>query len=131
VGELADGYADEVSIDEAKGWVGDVKEVRVITSGSDRLVLAQIDNETVDRDGRTSPAKYGFFSCRERCADPTEPPAQPGVATRPTAAGLPEKLRIHDLHHSHAPILIHAGTDVKAAQARLGHGSPSITLDAY
>lgn len=47
------------------------------------------------------------------------------------AAGLPESVRIHDLRHSHVSILIQAGTNVKIVQARLGHSTPSITLDIY
>jgi integrase len=47
------------------------------------------------------------------------------------AAGLPSDVRIHDLRHSCASILILAGTDVKTVQARLGHANPSTTLDVY
>lgn len=37
----------------------------------------------------------------------------------------------HDLRHSHASLLLRAGTSVLVVSARLGHRSPSFTLDTY
>ncbi|TGB04716.1 site-specific integrase [Halobacillus salinus] len=45
-------------------------------------------------------------------------------------AGLP-KLPIHSLRHTHAVLLMEAGTDMKYIQERLGHGSMQITADVY
>ena len=42
-----------------------------------------------------------------------------------------EGLRFHDLRHTHATSLIHAGVDVKTVQTRLGHSSPVITMSVY
>ena len=44
--------------------------------------------------------------------------------------GLPV-IRFHDLRHTHATVLLHAGTPAHVVAARLGHASPSITLDVY
>src|SRR5579885_348493 len=38
---------------------------------------------------------------------------------------------IHGLRHQHASLLAQAGVSVKAAQKRLGHSNPLITLDIY
>lgn len=46
------------------------------------------------------------------------------------AAGL-EKIRIHDLRHSHASFLINNGVAPLAISKRLGHKSLSTTLDVY
>ncbi|MCD8208055.1 MAG: site-specific integrase [Bacteroidales bacterium] len=46
------------------------------------------------------------------------------------AAGLPH-IRIHDLRHSHASILIASGVPVTSVSKRLGHASPSTTLGTY
>jgi integrase len=46
-------------------------------------------------------------------------------------AGLPEGLRIHDLRHTCASLLIAAGANPKAVQAHLGHSSISVTMDRY
>jgi integrase len=45
------------------------------------------------------------------------------------SVGLP--CRIHDLRHTHAAWLIADGEHPKAIQARLGHGSISVTMDRY
>ena len=43
---------------------------------------------------------------------------------------LPE-VRLHDLRHTHATILLGAGQPVKVVSERLGHASPVITLTVY
>lgn len=45
-------------------------------------------------------------------------------------AGLPG-MTIHDLRHTAASLMIHAGANVKAVQRQLGHSSASMTLDTY
>ena len=38
---------------------------------------------------------------------------------------------LHSLRHTHASTLIASGLDVLTISRRLGHGSPSITLNVY
>lgn len=45
-------------------------------------------------------------------------------------AGLP-KVRLHDLRHTHASLLLARGVHPKVVQERLGHSSIAITLDLY
>jgi integrase len=40
-------------------------------------------------------------------------------------------IRLHDLRHTHATLLLAAGTPIKAVSERLGHAKTSITLDTY
>jgi integrase len=47
------------------------------------------------------------------------------------AAGLPERLRLYDLRHTCASLLIAQGGTVKAVQAQMGHATASMTLDLY
>jgi integrase len=47
-----------------------------------------------------------------------------------TNAGLPH-IRIHDLRHTHATIMLKAGVHPKVVSERLGHASIAITLDTY
>jgi integrase len=54
-----------------------------------------------------------------------------GEQLRVRAAGLPEGLRLYDLRHTCASLLIAQGASVKAVQAQLGHATASITLDTY
>ncbi len=46
-------------------------------------------------------------------------------------AELPQGLRIHDLRHTCASLLIAAGANPKAVQVHLGHSSISVTMDRY
>lgn len=46
------------------------------------------------------------------------------------AAGM-EKIRLHDLRHSHAALLIHLGTPVLLVSERLGHEDVQTTLRIY
>ena len=45
-------------------------------------------------------------------------------------AGL-EQIRIHDLRHSHASMLIDMGVPITEISKRLGHKNPSVTLKTY
>ena len=47
-----------------------------------------------------------------------------------TQAGLPP-MRLHDLRHQHASMLLTAGVPVTEVSARLGHASPAITWTVY
>jgi integrase len=45
-------------------------------------------------------------------------------------AGLPD-IRVHDLRHSHASLLLASGVNPKLVQERLGHSSTTLTMDTY
>ncbi len=48
-----------------------------------------------------------------------------------TESGLPDGLRLHDLRHTCATLLISLGAHPKAIQERLGHSSITVTIDVY
>lgn len=45
-------------------------------------------------------------------------------------SGVP-RIRIHDLRHSHATMLINNGVNIVAVSRRLGHSDINITLKVY
>ena len=47
-----------------------------------------------------------------------------------TAAGLP-RIRLHDLRHTHASLLLKAGVPIKVVSERLGHANPAFTMAVY
>ncbi len=47
------------------------------------------------------------------------------------AAGLPKTLRLYDLRHSCATLLLVAGENAKVVAERLGHAGITLTLDTY
>lgn len=51
-------------------------------------------------------------------------------ADAPRAEALP-RIRLHDLRHVHATVLLLAGVPVHVVAGRLGHADPSITLRVY
>jgi len=62
-------------------------------------------------------------------------PLDPNAVTRTFAklirkAGLPH-IRLHDLRHTHATLMLKAGVHPKVVSERLGHASVVITLDTY
>ena len=46
------------------------------------------------------------------------------------AAGVP-KIRLHDLRHTHASLMLKAGVPVHVVSRRLGHASAALTLSVY
>lgn len=40
-------------------------------------------------------------------------------------------MTVHDLRHTCASLLVHAGANVKVVQRQLGHKSAAMTLDVY
>lgn len=62
-------------------------------------------------------------------------PIEPPVVTRcfenlRIVAGLP-RIRVHDLRHTSATMLLRAGVPAKIVSERLGHASVGITMDLY
>lgn len=46
-------------------------------------------------------------------------------------AGVPARLRFHDLRHTCATLLLREGVNVKVVSEMLGHASTTITLNTY
>jgi Phage integrase family len=46
------------------------------------------------------------------------------------SSGLP-KIRLHDLRHTHASLLVAAGEPIKVVSERLGHAHPGFTMATY
>jgi len=51
-------------------------------------------------------------------------------ASQPDAPALPT-IRVHDLRHTHATLLLAAGVPVKVVSERLGHSTVTITMEIY
>ena len=47
-----------------------------------------------------------------------------------TRSGL-ERVRLHDLRHTHATLLLKAGVPIKVVSERLGHSTPAFTMATY
>ena len=63
-----------------------------------------------------------------------ERPRTPTRSPRPSIASWRSpllRIRLHDLRHTHASILLKAGVPVKVVSERLGHANPAFTITVY
>jgi integrase len=72
---------------------------------------------------------------RARFAAPDGSYTRPGTLTQQfdrlvEASGV-QRIRFHDLRHTHATLLIASGWDAKLVSDRLGHATVAFTLDRY
>ena len=63
--------------------------------------------------------------------EPVHPDYFSQVFERHVAASTLPRIRLHDLRHTHASILLKAGVPVKVVSERLGHSSPAFTMTVY
>jgi len=66
----------------------------------------------------------------------TGTPREPAVVNRAlarsiTAAGIDRKVRVHDLRHTCASLMIENGVPPKVVQNIMGHSSYSVTMNTY
>ncbi|MDQ6879576.1 MAG: site-specific integrase [Candidatus Dormibacteraeota bacterium] len=62
---------------------------------------------------------------------PTHPDYFSQYFERHVAGSSLPRIRLHDLRHTHATILLASGTPVKVVSERLGHASPAFTMTVY
>jgi len=61
----------------------------------------------------------------------THPDIFSQIFERHVAKSALRRIRLHDLRHTHASILLKAGVPVKVVSERLGHSSPAFTMTVY
>jgi len=79
-------------------------------------------------------SKHELVFCEHRKSRALEP-CNPYTVTRRWNRIADEinrsKVRLHDLRHTHATLLLTAGVNPKVVQERLGHKKVTTTLDTY
>ena len=104
-----------------KDAIDGAKETK--TKNSDRRIL--LDKKTIEMINAL-PRKNYLFGDKY---------LSPSSIARAFDKGIKESgvkpIRLHDLRHSHATVLINSGANIVAVSKRLGHSSVSITLDCY
>jgi integrase len=63
--------------------------------------------------------------------DPVHPDRFTQIFTRLGASAPVPRLRLHDLRHTHATLLLTAGVPIKVVSERLGHATPGFTMATY
>ena len=127
--ETAYGIKGELVIKEPK-TLHSKRAVSLSPSLADLLRKYKEDQKAI-REKMESPLtdEDFVFSC------PDGRPLDPDVVTKAFhritgKAGL-KNIRLHDLRHTHATLMLKAGVHPKIVQERLGHSSIHITLDTY
>lgn len=124
--------------DSGKGWVlsppKTTKGRREITI-SKSLVGALMElkkRQEVLRDAAGANYKDKGFIFVDEAGLPLRPDVLRRVFKAALAtAGLPKNIRLHDLRHTSATLLLKAGENIKVVSERLGHANVSITLEIY
>jgi integrase len=101
---------DERTVDVLRSWREHQKKQAAIVGRAlrdDDTVFARADGDTTHPD---------YFS---------------QVFDRHLATSELPRIRLHDLRHTHASILLKAGVPVKVVSERLGHSSPAFTMTVY
>jgi integrase len=81
----------------------------------DALVFGDIEGRARYPEGVSRRFSMDIARCRKALGDETAPPA----------------IRLHDLRHTHATVLLSAREPVHVVSQRLGHASPNVTMAVY
>ena len=78
-----------------------------------------------------NPSESTIRSSRTEHGEPVNPESISQLFDRKTlSSGLP-RIRLHDLRHTHASLLVAAGEPIKVVSERLGHAHPGFTMATY
>ncbi|MCS6774397.1 MAG: site-specific integrase, partial [Thermoflexales bacterium] len=124
-----------ITVRETAKWVNGrwVFNPPKTASGARTVLLPQAMREALQRllARRPDAAPEDFvFAGRRTDAPMGYTTAHTQLAAVCKRAGLP-RIRIHDLRHLHASLLLAEGVPVPEVAARLGHANPSVTLRLY
>ena len=116
---------------------GGTVEVPTKTAASRRAIDLDANTERVlarwrrrqQRDGHPTGLQDPIFTNRHGA--PVNPESISQLFEREAlSSGLP-KIRLHDLRHTHASLLVAAGEPIKVVSERLGHAHPGFTMATY
>lgn len=119
----------DLVIERAVRTATGVREVGTTKTGNTRRI--KLPASLVERleDERTrSTSKWIFAS---PVGDGFRTPGAVSQLFRNLRSRVGVDCRLHDLRHFHATALLSSGIDVRTVAGRLGHASPSITLNVY
>ncbi len=116
---------------------GGTVEVPTKTAASRRSIDLDANTEQVlarwrrrqQRDGQPVGVHDPIFTNRH--GEPVNPESISQLFDRKAvSSGLP-RIRLHDLRHTHASLLVAAGEPIKVVSERLGHAHPGFTMATY
>jgi len=105
---------DPATVEILRAWKRERGALALSLARDDALIFGDLEG------GHLHPERFSrtWHSHLNRCRDEL-------------GADAPPVIRLHDLRHTHATLLLSAGEPVKTVQERLGHRSPTITMTVY
>lgn len=120
-----------------KGWVFSTPKTHrsrrpIALDGQTRVVLQEHRRHQLERRLLVGPAyeEYDLVFATPTGLPLGDSTVRTAFARILSAAGL-ARMRIHDLRHTTATLLLRAGVNPKVVSERLGHTTVSVTLDTY
>jgi integrase len=92
-------------------------------------VLATWRERAGEELGRTPSPNDHVFCTTD--GSPVHPDRLTQIFTRLVATTDVPRLRLHDLRHTHATLLLNAGVPIKVVSERLGHATPGFAMATY
>jgi integrase len=105
---------DAATVAVLRGWRRERGTMALQLARDDALVFGTIENGLRNPEHVSQTFKAAVARCRRALGD-----------------GALPMIRLHDLRHTHATLLLAAGKRVEVVSERLGHASPMITLTVY
>jgi integrase len=132
-----------ITVQRSVGTTGGTTAAGPTKSGKSRVVDIDAGTVAVLRAWKAEHGSLALALARDSALvfgtlnDKFRAPARFGTHFRETMArarvDLPDlpRIRLHDLRHTHATLLLQAGEPVHIVSQRLGHAGPTITLSTY
>ena len=105
---------DAATMSVLRGWRRERGGMALQLARDEALVFGTIENGLRNPEHVSQTFKDAVARCRRALGDETLP-----------------AIRLHDLRHTCASVLLSSGVPVKVVSERLGHANPSITLSIY
>ena len=108
------------------------REITISKSLATSLAALKSRQKHVKRAAGDQYQDHGFIFADSE-GRPLYPPPLIKQVFRPALkrAGLPTTIRLYDLRHTSATLLLKAGEHIKVVSERLGHSNVAITLETY
>lgn len=106
---------DPTTVEELRGWRRDRGSIALDLVRDDALIFGNLEGDYLHPDPFSARFVDKVDQCRRK-ADVDE---------------VPPLIRLHDLRHTHASLLLASGEQIKVVSERLGHASVAITHQVY
>jgi integrase len=105
---------DPVTVAVLRAWWRSRHTLALALAAGDGIVFSDLEGQFLHPERFSRRFKSTLAQCRKALGE-----------------GAPPEIRLHDLRHSHATILLASRENIKVVSERLGHASVVVTLSVY